>query len=159
MTIEAADSAWVFADSHPTCNYEIPSQWICNRCTTANWEAKTYCRKCWRQRTPTAWAYPARSTPQTAQARGEQGGPCIDCGLHTDSQCIDCRTPEHAQGSRWKKSYSVRLCERCNNKWTCCHHCRGVAACTPMPHGHEKYEIRPDGMPSEIYPAAGPMNR
>ena len=145
--------------NHSTCNHQVPSQWVCSSCATANWEAKTYCRRCWRQRSRTAWTYPARAAPPAAKVTSEKGRPCVDCGLHTVSSCADCMAPDRAHGGRWKKGYSVPLCSRCHHKWWCCHHCRGVAACTPMPHGHADYDIRPDGMPNELFTPAGAMGR
>ena len=148
----------------PTCDHQAPNQWVCSGCETPTWEAKKACRKCWLQRNQDEWIYPNRAAkPATKNPvsanRSTLCRPCIDCGLVTGSFCDRCCVRPHWTTNRWQPGTTTPLCTHCDKKWSACHRCRAVSACSPFPHGHDDYATRPDGMPNEIYEAAGPMMR
>ena len=155
--------------ANPTCDHQAPNQWVCSGCRTPNWEARKACRNCWLQRNQQEeWIYPNRAakpdtkSPATANS-STMCRPCTDCGLVTgcfcDKCCAQARRPPHWSTHRWQPLTTSPLCTHCDKKWAACHHCRRVSACSPFPHGHGNFATRPDGMPNEIYVAAGPMSR
>ena len=148
------------SDDDTVCDHHKPAQWVCSRCSTPNWESKWACRNCWHQHSLSDWFYPARRlAPRDHVRQDHPCRPCVDCGLVTSSICERC-----CAQTRWTRRQRMQdgtapLCVRCSGKWAHCHMCRGVSACTPFPHGHDDYSVRPDRRHNEMCIAAGPMGR
>ena len=61
--------------------------------------------------------------------------PCVDCGLRTGCWCDGCFGAYRFPEEEWDDKQHTPLCTSCDNKYGCCHYCRGQRWATPPPHG------------------------
>ena len=61
--------------------------------------------------------------------------PCVDCGLRTGCWCDGCFGAHRFPEEEWDDKQHTPLCTSCDNKYGCCHYCRGQQWATPPPHG------------------------
>ena len=60
---------------------------------------------------------------------------CVDCGLRTGCWCDGCFGAHRFPEEEWDDKQHTPLCTSCDNKYGCCHYCRGQRWATPPPHG------------------------
>ena len=60
---------------------------------------------------------------------------CVDCGLRTGCWCEGCYGAHRFPEEEWAPKQHTPLCNLCDNKFGCCHYCRGQRWATPPPHG------------------------